>query len=247
MSSTLTRAGCVLALFGWLFMFFVLLKRHYRELLEIFIPTYAIIIPSILMRYGIISINVNIPSNSSEVLSPILTPDISNKIVAEKSTQAHFDIWKSVFDYLTHHWNTFIYGLGFGSSSTSAMLVASYELNKPHAHNFIFEIWMELGIIGILVFCAIIVYAFSMLLVVNSNNGKKFDLVFCVFTSLMLFLLFGLTDYIFNSPKQIILLMILLGLTQAINYCYETSNLQTPNDVVIAATRGLENMVKLDK
>lgn len=247
MSSTLTRAGCVLALFGWLFMFFVLLKRHYRELLEIFIPTYSIIIPSILMRYGIISINVNFPNQNNEILSPILTPDISNKIIAEKSTKAHIDIWKSVFDYLTSHWNAFFGGLGFGSSSTGAMLLASYNLNKPHAHNFIFEIWMELGLIGIILLFAIIVYAFTMLMVVNSNNGKKFDLVFCVFTSLMLFLLFGLTDYIFNSPKQIILLMILLGITQAINYCYETTRLQTPNDVVMVATRGLENMVKLDK
>ena len=36
-----------------------------------------------------------------------------------------------------------------------------------------------------------------------------------------MFLGFGLTDYIFNSPKQIILFMILIGLTQAISRCYE--------------------------
>lgn len=36
-----------------------------------------------------------------------------------------------------------------------------------------------------------------------------------------MYLGFGLTDYIFNSPKQIILLMMLIGLTQAISKCYE--------------------------
>lgn len=250
MSSTLTRAGCVLALFGWLFMFFVLLKRHYRELLEIFIPTYAIIIPSILTRYGIISIDINVPSiNNKPNLPPPppIPPAVTNEIIAKKSTQAHFEIWKSIFDYLTHNISAFIYGLGFGCESTGAVLITSYELNKPHAHNFIFEIWMELGIIGILLLFAVIGYAFAMLLVVNSNNGKKFDLVFCVFTSLMLFLLFGLTDYVFNSPKQIILFMISMGLTQAINYCYETTTLRNANDVVFAATRTFENMVNLEK
>ena len=53
-SSTLTRAGCVIALVGWIFMFIVLAKRHAKELLTIFIPTVGIIVPSILTRYGII-------------------------------------------------------------------------------------------------------------------------------------------------------------------------------------------------
>ena len=52
-SSTMTRAGCVIALFGWIFMFIILAKRHARELFEIFLPTVSIIVPSILARYGL--------------------------------------------------------------------------------------------------------------------------------------------------------------------------------------------------
>ena len=55
----------------------------------------------------------------------------------------------------------------------------------------------------------------------KTPGGPRYDVIFYIFTSLGMYLGFGLTDYIFNSPKQIILLMMLIGLTQAISRCYE--------------------------
>ena len=49
-SATLTRGGCVIAIVGWLFMFIVLFKQHKKPLLEIFVPTVLVIIPSLLTR-----------------------------------------------------------------------------------------------------------------------------------------------------------------------------------------------------
>ena len=227
-SSTMTRAGCVFALLGWIFMFIILVKRHWKELLRIFIPTFTIIVPSILMRYGIISFGHR---GGSE---------------AKKSSVAHFQIWGSVWDYITNNIRVFIGGLGFGCESTGAFLLETYDLNKPHAHNFILEIWAELGIIGLALLVAIILCAFGKLLEINANNGRKFDLVFCVFTSLMLLLLFGLSDFIFNSPKQIILFMIILGLTQAISQCYEKTLIKSGEDLAKAATKTIKEMVELN-
>jgi hypothetical protein len=85
------------------------------------------------------------------------------------------------------------------------------------------------------------------LLEINANNGKKFDLVFCVFTSLLLYLLFGLTDYIFNSPKQIILFFILMGLTQAISQCYDKTLINSPESLVKAAEKNYKEIVELKK
>ncbi len=261
-SSTLTRAGCVIALFGWLFMFIVLVKRHAKELLTIFLPTVGIIVPSLLARYGLIF------AKAPEVPLPPPTTDnyfvdnfvnnfvgnyitnntyTENYVVAIQSSVTHIEIWKSVWDYITNNINVFIGGLGFGCESTGAFLYESYNLNKPHAHNFIFEIWAELGIVGIVLFAVIILCTFGKLLEINANNGKKFDLVFCVFTSLMLLLLFGLTDYIFNSPKQIILFMIIIGLSQAISQCYDKTLIKNTDDLVKATTKTFEEIVKLKK
>ncbi|MCD7872292.1 MAG: O-antigen ligase family protein [Clostridiales bacterium] len=224
-SSTLTRAGCVIALAGWIFMFIVLIKRHAKEMLQIFVPTVAIIIPSILTRYGLI---FTVKSNG--VVAPTHESAV-NVATAKKSSANHFMIWDSVFDYITNHIKVFIGGLGFGCESTGNMLNEIYDLDKPHAHSFILEIWAELGIIGIILFFVIVIYAIIKMFEINANNGKKIDLVFCIFTSFMMFLIFGITDYIFNSPKQIILFMIILGLTQAISQCYEKTIINSPKNL----------------
>lgn len=243
-SSTLTRAGCVIALFGWIFMFIILAKRHWKQLLTIIMPTAAVIVPSILTRYGLIFQVQNTAVNNSKVVIP--TPKVTvNNAEPINSTNAHFEIWKSTFDYIVHNIKVFFGGLGFGCESTGIMLTTAYDLNKPHAHNFVLEIWAELGIIGIILLAVIILCAFGKLLEINANNGKKFDLVFCVFTSLLLFLLFGLTDYVFNSPKQIILFMILMGLTQAISQCYEKTLIKSPDDFIKVTERDLKSVTHL--
>ncbi|MCC8072547.1 MAG: O-antigen ligase family protein, partial [Clostridiales bacterium] len=189
-SATLTRAGCVIAIFGWLFMFIILIKQHWKELLEIFVPTITIIVPSLLTRYGIIFTS---RGNGEE---------------AKKSSAAHFQIWSSLIDYILTHTKAFFIGLGFGIEQTGKILLENYNLDKPHAHNFVIETWMELGVVGLVILFSVLICGFGKLLEINTNNGKKFTLVFCIFTSAMMYLLFGLTDYIFNSPKQIIFLFI---------------------------------------
>ncbi|MDE6658915.1 MAG: O-antigen ligase family protein [Eubacterium sp.] len=252
-SSTLTRAGCVIALLGWVFMFIILAKRHAKELLTIFIPTVAIIVPSILTRYGFIFTRNSIVTDTAVETNNLVSDYIANYtntenfITAQNSTNAHLEIWKSVWDYITNHINVFIGGLGFGCESTGAFLLETYKLNKPHAHNFIFEIWAELGIIGLLLLVAIICCTFGKLMEINANNGKKFDLVFCVFTSLMLLLLFGLSDYIFNSPKQIILFMIVIGLTQAISQCYDKTLIKSTDDLMKATSKTFKEITELKK
>ncbi len=230
MSSTMTRAGCFIAIFGWIFMFIFLAKKYAKPMLEILIPTIVVIIPSILTRYGLIFKTVGKVSGGG-----------SGGSEAKQSSAAHFQIWESLINYLTSHLKAFFMGLGFGVEETGQVLLKEYDLSKPHAHNFVLETWMELGIIGVILFFVIIGCAFGKLLEINANNGKKFTLVFCVFTSMLTYLLFGLTDYIFNSPKQIILLFILLGLTQAISYCYEKTLIKDSHTLKEVAVRDLQN------
>lgn len=232
LSSTMTRAGCFLAIFGWIFMFIVLAKKYAKPMLQIFIPTVCVIIPSILTRYGLIFKTVGQISGGG-----------SGGVEAKKSSAAHFRIWESLIDYLTSHLKTFFAGLGFGVEETGQVLLNEYSLNKPHAHNFVLETWMELGIIGVILLMVIILCAFGKMLEINANNGKKFTLVFCVFTSMLIYLVFGLTDYIFNSPKQIILLFILLGLTQAMSHCYDKTIIKDSHSLKEVAVREIENTI----
>lgn len=54
---------------------------------------------------------------------------------------------------------------------------------------------------------------------------------------MMMYLLFGLTDYIFNSPKQIINIFILLGLTQALSRCYDKTIIHDADSLKKAAQK----------
>lgn len=231
-SSTMTRAGCFIAIFGWVFMFVFLAKKYAKPMLQILVPAVCVIIPSILTRYGIIFKTVGEVSGSG-----------SGGAEAKKSSAAHFQIWESLIDYLTNHIRAFFIGHGFGVESTGQVLLNEYGLNKPHAHNFILETWMELGIIGVVLLFVVLFCTFGKMLEINANNGKKFTLVFCVLTSMATYLIFGLTDYIFNSPKQIILLFILLGLAQAISYCYEKTVITDSHTLREVAVRDIENTI----
>lgn len=221
-SSTMTRAGCVIALAGWLFMFIVLIKRHGGRMLQIFLPTVCIIVPSLLTRYGLIFTPKHSQGEAHGGEAAANTAaQVSAAVSAKQSSANHFKIWESIVDYLSDNVREFFFGLGFGCESTGNMLLEEYGLDKPHAHNFILEIWAELGIIGLILLLALIIAAVIKLFKTKAPSGKRYDLIFYIFTSLMMFLGFGLSDYIFNSPKQIILIMISLGLTQAISSCYE--------------------------
>lgn len=217
LSSTMTRAGCVIALAGWVFMFIVLIKRHGKALFTIIIPTVLIILPSMLTRYGLVSL----PHKSAGSSTAHREAAAAAAQAAKQSSANHFVIWDSVADYITENVRVFLGGLGFGCESTGNFLFEEYGLDKPHAHNFVLEIWAELGIIGITVLFAIIIMTVIKLFKTKAPNGKRYDLIFYIFTSFVMYLGFGLTDYIFNSPKQIILFMMIIGLAQAISRCYE--------------------------
>ena len=188
----------------------------------IFLPTIAVIVPSILTRYGIIFSS----GGNGE---------------AKKSSVAHFNIWESLIDYVLSHTRAFFIGTGFGCEETGNILKYMYNLDKPHAHNFVIEFWVELGVVGIILLGILLIWSAGKLLEINTNNSRKLTLVFCVFTSLVLYLGFGLSDFIFNSPKQMIFLFLLLGLTQSISYCYDKTVITDARTLERAARKEIRN------
>ena len=207
---------------GWVFMFIVLCRRYWKQMLTIFLPTIAVIVPSILTRYGIIFSS----GGNGE---------------AKKSSVAHFNIWESLIDYVLSHTRAFFIGTGFGCEETGNILKYMYNLDKPHAHNFVIEFWVELGVVGIILLGILLIWSAGKLLEINTNNSRKLTLVFCVFTSLVLYLGFGLSDFIFNSPKQMIFLFLLLGLTQSISYCYDKTVITDARTLERAARKEIRN------
>lgn len=231
MASTQTRAGCYVMLAAWAALFILFIRRYALKMLLLFVPTGGSTVFALLVRYGKINIYPNvqyIPVDPEE---------------AAISTAKHFEIWKGLTDYLTHHIGAFIFGTGFGCETTGNILLNNYALKKPHAHNFVIEMWTELGIIGVIFLAVIIVYALGKLLEIKTDNQRVLTLVFTVLASFVSLLIFGLSDYIFNSPKQIILFTMSIGLIQAISYVYDKHEIQQAKDVGRLAKDTANNLI----
>ena len=231
MASTQTRAGCYVIIAAWAAMFVIFIKRHALRMLVLFIPAGGSSIFALLTRYAKINIYPNV------TFAPVSAEE------ALLSSARHFEIWKSLIDYLTHHGLAFVFGTGFGCEQTGFILENMYDLKKPHAHNFVIEIWMELGLIGIVVLGVIICYAIGKMLEIDLASHKAVLIQVSVLASFVSLLVFGLSDYIFNSPKQIILFTFLIGLIQAVSYTYDKHEIQTAKDLRRIAKANMQSLI----
>lgn len=235
-SATMSRAGCVIALGGWILLFVLLVRKSVRDLVSVGVPAFAVLIASILTRYGLI-----FQEKTTTIVGAVTTGE------ARKSSSTHFEIWRSIIDYLGDHLDVFLFGNGFGCEGTSNILQSVYDLNKPHAHNFLLEFWIEIGLIGVILILAIVIMAVRRMVEINADTTKKYSLMVCMTTSLLIFFGFGLTDYIFGSPKQIFMLMMLLGLIQAIYYTYNGAAMKNFDDLKRALMQAFKNANKKSK
>lgn len=245
MGSTMTRAGCYVIIAEWIVLFILFAKRRSGRMLSCAAPVFGFAVPALLIRYGVISIYAYLEKLASDADYELTDAEVwvLDGAEAMASSETHWNIWKSMIDYLLHHAKAFIIGTGFGCEETSNILYSVYELEKPHSHNFIIEIWAELGIIGVAFLVLIIGYAIGKVLEIDSKEFGTLALMVCIVLSLVAFFVFGLSDYIFNSPKQIILLMILLGLIQSISYCYDKELIHNASDVGHMAMKEVNNII----
>lgn len=137
--------------------------------------------------------------------------DITNindilKIFKGKSINTHIKIWKSCLDYIKNKPFNLIFGNGSSVETTYNILITYYNINQPHSHNFIIELLIQIGLIGISSMTYII-YLIIKLLRRIKNNKKLITYI----NILLSFIIIGITDFYFVTPKQIICLFFILG------------------------------------
>ena len=131
MASTLTRAGSIIMLIEWAVLFVIHIKKNGKKLALSAIPTGICTVLALLTRYGKITVL------TSANMQYWQNNQMLNGVEALQSSEAHFNIWRNIIDYISNHINTLIVGNGFGMEETGKILFSEYGLNKPHAHNFV--------------------------------------------------------------------------------------------------------------
>lgn len=126
-------------------------------------------------------------------------------------------LWESIFDIIS---KKPIFGYGTGVDNTRQMLHNIYNIKQPHAHNIFLESWVEHGIIGVILFTAILVVFTICMIRLFSKGGKAKAYSVTLFASVAGFVFCGMTDDLFYGIKPLQYLMMIFGLSQAVYLLY---------------------------
>ena len=127
------------------------------------------------------------------------------------SVNTRSDIWKACFQMLRGHW---LFGYGSGVGNVRDRLHDVYGIRQPHAHNLFLEIVLENGLVGLLLFLAILAVFLRQMLRLAKQGGRARGTAITLLSSVAGFCACGMTDYLFYGLKPLCYLLLVLGLSE---------------------------------
>ena len=155
---------------------------------------------------------------------PILPQTVYNRILTifdsrDSSVSYRFLIYKTIGPMFENYWFT---GVGLGSDAFMKV-VQNYPLHTkvipPHTHNLFIQVWIEVGLVGVLSFIGFLVSTVkkSIKSIVDEKDKYiKFSIIAGV-SSLVGILTVGVAEYIWYYPRVMIIFWVVVGLLLAAN------------------------------
>ncbi len=163
---------------------------------------------------------------------PLLPETIYNRILtigttADSSNMYRVYIWDSALQMLRHHG---IAGLGLGPANFRAVYLAyahAEALPAPHSHMLALEIWLEMGLLGILSFLAYYLSTLRNAIASFKAADKSVRIVLIAGVSALVGVAFQATaEYIWYYPRVMFSFFLLMGLlTASTNIARQKSSL----------------------
>lgn len=151
------------------------------------------------------------------------------------SVNTRTQIWSAAFEIGKKHP---VFGYGTGFDNVRQLLHNDYKIMQPHAHNIFLEIWLENGVLGVVIFAAmLLVFALNILKLFKKGNEQRSYAV-TLFASAAGFVLCGMTDCLFYGLKPLQYLMMVFGISQAV------FNLFLKNEEIYLIPKFLLNKIK---
>lgn len=108
-----------------------------------------------------------------------------------------------------------VFGYGTGVNNVRSQLHSIFHINQPHAHNIIFEIILENGAIGAIIFLGIMLLFSINMFKLFKKGGKAKPYAITFFASIFALFLCGMTDCIFYGLKPLQYFFMILALSQS--------------------------------
>ncbi len=137
--------------------------------------------------------------------------------LGDSSTSYRVNIWRGVFRMIKDYWQS---GVGIGTDSFRCVYpyysLAAIE-SAPHSHNLYLQITVELGIIGLIVFLAVLfTYVQSSFTLHAKEKRVEKLLSTAIFCGIFSVLAQGMTDYIWYNYRVFLMFWMLIGLGAAV-------------------------------
>lgn len=137
--------------------------------------------------------------------------------MGDSSTSYRVNIWRGVIDMLGDFWQS---GIGIGYRPFRE-IYPFYSLEAieaaPHSHNLYLQITVELGIVGLLVFIALLFFYTQSSLSLHKKDSRREALIStAIFCGILSVLAQGMTDYIWYNYRVFLMFWLLIGLGVAV-------------------------------
>lgn len=160
-------------------------------------------------------------SGGSLGIMGIVSPGVFKRFLtlasnSDKSISTREVIYDTFYKLMHNNW---LFGLGTSNKNFRDVLIEQTGVNQPHAHNLFFEIMVENGVIGLILFAIPIIMLAVCIIKLYKNKGSR-PLAVTLCASIAGLMMCGVTDYIFYGLKLLMYFMLIFGLAESARRIY---------------------------
>ena len=138
---------------------------------------------------------------------------LSSVTMSDSSSQYRLSIYQAGFEIISHYWKT---GIGVDAFNEIYPLFSLEAANAYHVHNLFLQEFIELGIVGIIVFLSLLVLFFQKLYSTMVRAIHRYRMILAaIFGGMAGILLQGMTDYIWFDYSILLLFWCVIGIGMA--------------------------------
>jgi O-antigen ligase len=184
--------GCYLALALAAAVFVLIMEKR----LAAFIPAGVILLPLVL---------------PTTVMNRLMS--ITN--LSDTSTEYRLYIWQGTIRMLERFWPSGV-GQGIEAYNIVYPFYAYNAVTAPHSHNLLLQVFVETGIVGLLIFLGVIAGFYRNMVCFLRRAGRRDKILAAAMLAAVTGFLFqGMFDYVFYNYRVMLMFFIYIGLCRA--------------------------------
>lgn len=221
-----SRGGYMAMIFLAVALIIINFRRRFAAVSLYVISTLLFLPEEVVNRFFTIRTNISntVQINTSNSVKPSGNTTTTTSDIINNSGEAlvgdRWKIWQRAFDCIEEKpW--FGYGAG---TEPSATLFREVGINSPHAHNILFQLMIEGGVVSVICVAAILLVAlYNGYRLMRNGSDSSFWIGFAVAAFVVCFTIHGVVDYALTTPKLICCFISLLALCEQAIQLYDSS------------------------